>query len=79
MIPRQVDAVVGSVHDGPGEADLAQAIADDLAAVGIPTELRSRSIGEYRRLVSEGRTVELRLGPGVTLAHREIIKVLRWV
>ncbi|MBT8357678.1 MAG: hypothetical protein HKO79_12725, partial [Desulfobacterales bacterium] len=34
---------------------------------------------ELRRLVSEGRTVELRLGPGVTLAHREIIKVLRWV
>ena len=34
---------------------------------------------ELRRLVSEGRTVELRLGPGVTLAHREIIKVLRWL
>jgi len=34
---------------------------------------------ELRRLVSEGRDIELRLGPGVTLNRREIIKVLRWV
>ena len=34
---------------------------------------------ELRRLVSEGRVVELRLGPGVTLSCQEIIKVLRWV
>jgi hypothetical protein len=34
---------------------------------------------ELRRLVSEGRVVELRLGPGVTLSRQEIIKVLRWV
>ena len=34
---------------------------------------------ELRRLVSEGRDIELRLGPGVTLNCREISKVLRWV
>lgn len=34
---------------------------------------------ELRRLVSEGRDVELRLGPGVTLNRRGIAKVLRWV
>ncbi len=34
---------------------------------------------ELRRLVSEGRIVELRLGPGVTLSRQQIIKVLRWV
>jgi hypothetical protein len=34
---------------------------------------------ELRRLVSECRDIELRLGPGVTLKRREITKVLRWV
>ena len=34
---------------------------------------------ELRRLVSEGRDIELRLGPGVTLNRRGITKVLRWV
>jgi DNA polymerase-3 subunit epsilon len=34
---------------------------------------------ELRRLLSEGRDVELRLGPGVTLNRQGIIKVLRWV
>ena len=34
---------------------------------------------ELRRLVSEGRDIELRLGLGVTLNRREMTKVLRWV
>ena len=34
---------------------------------------------ELRRLVSEGRYIELRLSPGVTLNRKEITKVLRWV
>jgi hypothetical protein len=34
---------------------------------------------ELRRLVSEGRGIELRLGSGVTLNRPEITKVLRWV
>jgi DNA polymerase-3 subunit epsilon len=34
---------------------------------------------ELRRLLSEGRVVELRLGPGATLNREGIIKVLRWV
>lgn len=34
---------------------------------------------ELRRLVSEGREIELRLGPGVTLKRRGIAKVLQWV
>jgi DNA polymerase-3 subunit epsilon len=34
---------------------------------------------ELRRLVSEGRDIELRLGPGVILNRRGITKVLRWV
>jgi DNA polymerase-3 subunit epsilon len=34
---------------------------------------------ELRRLVSEGRDIEVRLGPGVTLNRRGIAKVLRWV
>jgi hypothetical protein len=34
---------------------------------------------ELRRLVSEGRDIELRLGPGVTLNRRGITKVLQWV
>jgi DNA polymerase-3 subunit epsilon len=34
---------------------------------------------ELRRLVSEGRDIELRLGSGVTLNRHGIIKVLRWV
>ena len=34
---------------------------------------------ELRRLVSEGRYIELRLSPGVTLNRQEITKVLRWV
>ena len=34
---------------------------------------------ELRRLLSEGRDIELRLGPKVTLNYREVMKVLRWV
>jgi len=34
---------------------------------------------ELRRLVSEGRIIELRLGPKVTLNRREVIRALRWV
>ena len=34
---------------------------------------------ELRRLLSEGRVVELRLGRGATLNREGIIKVLRWV
>ena len=34
---------------------------------------------ELRRLVSEGRDIELRLGPKVTLNRREVIRALRWV
>ncbi len=34
---------------------------------------------ELRRLVSEGRDIELRLRPGVTLNRRGISNVLRWV
>ncbi len=34
---------------------------------------------ELRRLLSEGRDIELRLGPKVTLSYREVMKVLRWV
>ncbi len=34
---------------------------------------------ELRRLLSQGRNVELRLNPGVTLRRLQIIKVLRWV
>ena len=34
---------------------------------------------ELRRLVSEGRYIELRLSPGVTLNRQEITEVLRWV
>ncbi len=34
---------------------------------------------ELRRLVSEGRDIELRLRPGVTLNRRGITNVLRWV
>jgi hypothetical protein len=34
---------------------------------------------ELRRLVSEGRDIELRLSPGVTLNRRGIAKVLQWV
>jgi DNA polymerase-3 subunit epsilon len=34
---------------------------------------------ELRRLVSEGRDIELRLGPKVTLNHQEMMKALRWV
>jgi DNA polymerase-3 subunit epsilon len=34
---------------------------------------------ELRRLLCEGRDIELRLGPKVTLNYREVMKVLRWV
>jgi len=34
---------------------------------------------ELRRLLSEGRVVELRLGPKVTLNRRKVVKALRWV
>jgi DNA polymerase-3 subunit epsilon len=34
---------------------------------------------ELRRLVAEGRDIELRLGPGVTLSRREVTNALRWV
>ena len=34
---------------------------------------------ELRRLVSEGRDIELRIGSGVTLNRHAIINVLRWV
>jgi DNA polymerase-3 subunit epsilon len=34
---------------------------------------------ELRRLVSEGRDIELHLGPKVTLHRREVISALRWV
>jgi DNA polymerase-3 subunit epsilon len=34
---------------------------------------------ELRRLLSEGRDIELRLGPKVALNHREVMKALRWV
>ena len=34
---------------------------------------------ELRRLVSEGRDIELRLGPNVTLNRREVRRALRWV
>jgi DNA polymerase-3 subunit epsilon len=34
---------------------------------------------ELRRLVSEGRDIELRLGPKVTLNRREVVRALRWV
>jgi DNA polymerase-3 subunit epsilon len=34
---------------------------------------------EIRRIVSEGRSIELRLAPTVTLGRRELVKALRWV
>jgi hypothetical protein len=34
---------------------------------------------ELRRLVSEGRDIELRLGPEVTLNRRAVMNALRWV
>ncbi len=34
---------------------------------------------ELRRLLSEGRDIELRLGPKVTLNHREVMGALQWV
>ena len=34
---------------------------------------------ELRRLVSEGREIELRLGPRVTLGRQQVMKALRWV
>jgi hypothetical protein len=34
---------------------------------------------ELRRLLSEERDIELRLGPKVTLNHREVKRALRWV
>ena len=34
---------------------------------------------ELRRLVSEGRDIELRLGPKVRLNRRELMRALRWV
>jgi hypothetical protein len=34
---------------------------------------------ELRRLVAEGRDVELRLSPKVTLKRQEVVKALRWV
>jgi DNA polymerase-3 subunit epsilon len=34
---------------------------------------------ELRRFISEGRNIELRLGPKVTLGRQELIKALRWV
>jgi DNA polymerase-3 subunit epsilon len=34
---------------------------------------------ELRRIVSDGRVIELRLSPKVTLNRREVIRVLRWV
>jgi DNA polymerase III subunit epsilon len=34
---------------------------------------------EVRRIISEGRNIELRLGPQVTLKRQQLIKVLRWV
>jgi hypothetical protein len=34
---------------------------------------------ELRRLLSEGRDIELRLGPKVALNHREVKRALQWV
>ena len=34
---------------------------------------------EIRRIVTEGRSIELRLAPTVTLGRRELVKALRWV
>jgi len=34
---------------------------------------------ELRRLLSEGRDIELRLSPKVTLNRREVMRALRWV
>ena len=34
---------------------------------------------EVRRIISEGRDIELRLGPKSTLKRQQLIKVLRWV
>ena len=34
---------------------------------------------ELRRLVSEGRNIELRLSPKVTLTRQEVMRALRWV
>jgi len=34
---------------------------------------------EVRRLISEGRNIELRLKPGVSLTRQRLIKMLRWV
>ncbi len=34
---------------------------------------------ELRRLVSEGRDIEMRLGPKVTLNRREVMRALQWV
>jgi hypothetical protein len=34
---------------------------------------------ELRRLISENRNIELRLGPMVTLGYEELKKALRWV
>jgi DNA polymerase-3 subunit epsilon len=34
---------------------------------------------EARRIITEGRNIELRLGPKVTLKRQQLIKVLRWV
>jgi len=34
---------------------------------------------ELRRLISENRNIELRLGPAVTLSYEELKKALRWV
>jgi DNA polymerase-3 subunit epsilon len=34
---------------------------------------------ELRRIISEGRNIELRLGPQVALKRQQLLKVLRWV
>jgi DNA polymerase-3 subunit epsilon len=34
---------------------------------------------EIRRIVTEGRSIELRLAPTVSLGRRELVKALRWV
>ena len=34
---------------------------------------------DLRRIVSEGRDIELRLGPKVSLKRQELVKALKWV
>ena len=48
--------------------------------LSLPTYDRLRILTtELRRLISENRNIELRLGPTVTLGYEELKKALRWV